>query len=55
MTKPIVCPYGEWLWRRINRGGFFNMRRYAHYWVHIFRCPWCNYLLWKDEWELMRE
>jgi len=48
-----VCPYGEWLWRRVNRGGQYSRRRDAHYWLHVLWCPWCNYLIRQYDRELV--
>jgi hypothetical protein len=55
MAEPKLCRYGEWLWRRVNKNRNFSMRRYAHYWLHIYWCPVCNYRMWKADEELMRD
>lgn len=44
MTNPQACWLGERLWGRITtKNGYFHMSRYAHYWLHIFICPFCRW------------
>ena len=52
MTRPMLCRYGEWLWNRVTKDDTFSMRRYAHYWLHIYWCPVCNYRLRRDDREI---